>query len=399
MANYYDPDEAKRLEKEALSFSRLAVEADKKNLKPLAINYYSRAIDALSKLIEREESQSLKQFYMKKIREYRYRLTYLRGEVAGKAGDGSLTPYVSKISKHDIDMPVIEHETLPWLKPFKSSITWEDIVGLDNIKKIIIQSIVYPIKRPDLFPLGWPRAILLFGPPGCGKTSLAAAISNEIEAEFYPIDASMILSKWLGESEKRVAELFNFLRSRAMRGVPVILYIDEVDALIGARKEEVGGEARTRSQFLKEMDGLNNKDNYKIPLFVIASTNVPWQIPPSFVRRFNKRIYVPPPDYEGRIKLFEYYLSKVRYDASVDLNLLAERTEGYSASDIRDVVQTAYLEVISEFFESGKVHEEGANPRPLTMDDLLEALNRVKPSISMQSVIAFQNWNNNYGSR
>ena len=399
MANYYDPDEAKRLEKEALSFSRLAVEADKKNLKPLAINYYSRAIDALSKLIEREESQSLKQFYMKKIREYRYRLTYLRGEVAGKAGDGSLTPYVSKMSNHDIDMPVTEHETLPWLKPFKSSITWEDIVGLDNIKKIIIQSIVYPIKRPDLFPLGWPRAILLFGPPGCGKTSLAAAISNEIEAEFYPIDASMILSKWLGESEKRVAELFNFLRSRAMRGVPVILYIDEVDALIGARKEEVGGEARTRSQFLKEMDGLNNKDNYKIPLFVIASTNVPWQIPPSFVRRFNKRIYVPPPDYEGRIKLFEYYLSKVRYDASVDLNLLAERTEGYSASDIRDVVQTAYLEVISEFFESGKVHEEGANPRPLTMDDLLEALNRVKPSISMQSVIAFQNWNNNYGSR
>jgi len=399
LANYYDPDEAKRLEKEALSFSRLAVEADKKNLKPLAINYYSRAIDALSKLIEREESQSLKQFYMKKIREYRYRLTYLRGEVAGKAGDGSLTSYASNVSKHNINMPVTEQETLPWLKPFKSSITWEDIVGLDNIKKIIIQSIVYPIKRPDLFPLGWPRAILLFGPPGCGKTSLAAAISNEIEAEFYPIDASMILSKWLGESEKRVAELFNFLRSRAMRGVPVILYIDEVDALIGARKEEVGGEARTRSQFLKEMDGLNNKDNYKIPLFVIASTNVPWQIPPSFVRRFNKRIYVPPPDYEGRIKLFEYYLSKVRYDASVDLSLLAERTEGYSASDIRDVVQTAYLEVISEFFESGKVHEEGATPRPLTMDDLLEALNRVKPSISMQSVIAFQNWNNNYGSR
>lgn len=398
MANYYDPDEAKRLEKEALNFSRLAVEADKKNLKPLAINYYSRAIDALSRLIEREESQSLKQFYMKKIREYRYRLTYLRGEVTGKAGDGSLASYASSVSKQ-INIPIEEPEALPWLKPFKSSITWEDIIGLDHIKKLIIQSIVYPIRRPDLFPLGWPRAILLFGPPGCGKTSLAAAISNEIEAEFYPIDASMILSKWLGESEKRVAELFSFLRSRAMRGRPVILYIDEVDSLMGARRDEIGGEIRTKSQFLKEMDGLNDKDNYKIPLFVIASTNVPWQIPESFVRRFNKRIYVPPPDYEARVKLFEFYLSKIRYDAGVNLDLLAERTEGYSASDIRDVVQTAYLEVISEFFESGRVHEEGASPRPLTMDDLLDALNRVKPSISMQTIVVFQNWNNKYGSR
>ncbi len=397
MGSYYDPDESRRLEKEALSFSRLAVEADRKNLKPLAINYYSRAIDALSRLIEREESQSLKQFYMKKIREYRYRLTYLRGEVAGKAGDGSIASYSNTFSKQDA--PILEEETLPWLKPFKSSITWEDIVGLEEIKKIIKQSIVYPIQRPDLFPLGWPRAILLFGPPGCGKTSLAAAISNEIEAEFYPVDASMILSKWLGESEKRVAELFNFLRSRAMRGVPVILYIDEVDALIGIRREEVGGEVRTRSQFLKEMDGLNNKDNYKIPLFVIGSTNVPWQIPPSFVRRFNKRIYVPPPDFESRINLFKYYLNKVKYEENIDFEALSEKTEGYSASDIRDVVQTAYLEVISEFFESGKVNVEGATPRPLTMDDLLDALNRVRPSISMQSVVAFQNWNNKFGSK
>ncbi len=397
MSNYYDPDEAKRLEKEALNYSRLAVEADKKNLKPLAINYYSRAIDALSRLIEREESQSLKQFYMKKIREYRYRLTYLRGEVVGKAGDGSIASFTASDtggSVRDVEAP----DSLHWLKPFKSSITWDDIVGLDDIKKVIVRSIAYPIRRPDLFPLGWPRAILLFGPPGCGKTSIAAAISNEIEAEFYPIDASMILSKWLGESEKRVAELFNFLRSKAMRGTPVILYIDEVDALIGARREEVGGEARTRSQFLKEMDGLNNKDNYKIPLFVIASTNVPWQIPEAFVRRFNKRIYVPPPDYESRVKLFRFYLSKVRYDEGIDFDTLAERTEGYSASDIRDVVQTAYLEVISEFFESGKVHEEGAVPRPLTMDDLLEALKRVQPSISMQSIVSFQNWNAKYGS-
>ncbi len=394
-----DPEEIKRLRDLAIEYARRAVKADQNGLISMAIGYYSKAIELLVQLIEAEESPEFKREYRKAVRMYRDRVNYLRGVSTGsmrtvsniKLGDGSGPKHMPTDSvKKDRRMEEI-------LVPFKSTITWDEIIGLEHAKKTIRQSIVYPTKRPDLFPLGFPRAILLYGPPGCGKTSIAAALSNEIDAEFYPVDATMIMSKWLGESEKKVAQIFNYLRERA-RERPVILYIDEVDSLLSARNTEVGGELRVRNQFLSEMDGLKAKSMSNLPLFIVASTNKPWDLDQGFIRRFQKRIYIPPPDKKTRKKLFQYFLSKVSHEDDIDYEFLADYTKDYTPSDIRDVVQTAVIEVVSELFESGMASDPSAKPRPINMDDLRQALKRVKPSISHSHLTAYEMWTNRFRS-
>ena len=142
----------------------------------------------------------------------------------------------------------------------KPHVKWEEVIGLDDAKRAIRESIVYPTKRSDLFPLGWPRGILLFGPPGCGKTLLAAAAAAEIDGYFLNVDAASMMSKWLGEAEKNVSKLFMLARRlQENEGVPVLLFIDEIDSLLGTRTSEIGGEVRVKNQFLTEMDGINVK--------------------------------------------------------------------------------------------------------------------------------------------
>ena len=143
----------------------------------------------------------------------------------------------------------------------KPDISWDQVIGLNDAKNALRESIVYPAKRPDLLPLGWPHGILLYGPPGCGKTILGAATANEIDGYFINVDAASMMSKWLGEAEKNVSKLFNMARKySAQEGKPTILFIDEVDSLLGERNSEIGGEVRTKNQFLVEMDGIKEKN-------------------------------------------------------------------------------------------------------------------------------------------
>ena len=391
MRSLRDPEEIRLMRDQAAQYANMAVQADKRGVTSLAISYYNKAIDLLTELINLEESPEIRRMYRKALRQYRDRVNYLRGVSSGSVRN------VSSLGVREGGPSGQEHGKEDVLVPFKSSITWDEIIGLEEAKKTIRQSIVYPVKRPDLFPLGFPRAILLYGPPGCGKTSIAAALSNEIEAEFYPVDATMIMSKWLGESEKRVAKIFNYLRERA-RERPVILYIDEVDSILSVRNSEVGGELRVRNQFLSEMDGLKTKEMSDLPLFIVASTNRPWDLDMGFIRRFQKRIYIPPPDKRTRKQLFQYFLSKVSHSDDIDLDFLADYTRDYTPSDIRDVVQTAVIEVVSELFESGRASDPNAKPRPLTMDDLKHALKRVKPSISRTLLNAYEQWTSRFKS-
>ncbi len=277
----------------------------------------------------------------------------------------------------------------------KPNITFEDIIGLDDAKQAILDSIVYPTKRPDLFPLGWPRGILLYGPPGCGKTMLAAAVANEIDGVFMQVDAANIMSKWLGDAEKKVAAIFAYARKvSSEQKKPVIIFVDEADALLGVYEHEIGGEARVRNQFLKEMDGLDIKDR-NLFVYVIAATNKPWRLDMGFLRRFQRRIYVPPPNREARRALFEYYTRCIKLADDVDFDVLAEKTEGYSASDIRDIVMEAYLITVRELFRSGRIYED---PRPVTMNDFLRVLARRKPSISPEMLRMYEEWAKRFGS-
>ena len=277
----------------------------------------------------------------------------------------------------------------------KPPVRFEDIIGIEEAKQAIMDSIVYPVKRPDLFPLGWPRGILLYGPPGCGKTMLAAAVANEIDGVFMQVDAANIMSKWLGDAEKRVAAIFKYARRVSSEsGKPVIIFIDEADALLGVYEHELGGEARVRNQFLKEMDGLNTKIERTF-VYVIAATNKPWKLDMGFLRRFQRRIYVPPPDREARKALFEHYTRFIRLAEDVDFDRLAEMTEGYSASDIKEIVMEAHLRTVRELFRSGDIYGE---PRPVTMEDFVEVLQRKRPSITPEMIRMYEEWTKLFGS-
>jgi len=242
-----------------------------------------------------------------------------------------------------------------------------------------------------LFPLGWPRGILLFGPPGCGKTLLAAAVATEIDGNFYSIDAASVMSKWLGEAEQNVAKLFNSARKSSNDGKPAIVFVDELDSLMGTHSNEVGGEIRVKNQFLKEMDGIMDKGK-ALHVYVIGATNKPWDLDWAFIRRFQKRILVPLPDHNTRLNMLKYYTGNLQITEDVDLHELARLSEGFSGSDIRDVCQSAQLSLIGEFFESGKAQDREAKPRALNMVDFRQIFDTRKPSVSLDMLTHYGKW-------
>jgi SpoVK/Ycf46/Vps4 family AAA+-type ATPase len=205
-----------------------------------------------------------------------------------------------------------------------------------------------------------------------------------------------MMSKWLGEAEKNVSKLFVMARKLCeTENVPVLLFIDEIDSLLGARNSEVGGEVRVKNQFLTEMDGINGKSKESL-LYVIGATNKPWTLEAGFLRRFQKRIYVTLPDAASRTNLFSQYTRPLKRDRIFKCDELAKAAEGYSASDIKDICQAAQLRVVDELFESGKGLEATSNPRAITMSDLKEIFKVRKPSISMEMIRAYMRWSDQY---
>jgi SpoVK/Ycf46/Vps4 family AAA+-type ATPase len=215
------------------------------------------------------------------------------------------------------------------------------------------------------------------------------------------VDGSSMMSKWLGEAEKNVSRLFKMAHSYAEReGKPVILFIDELDSLLGERTNEIGGEVRSRNQFLTEMDGINGKGK-DTKLYVIGATNKPWSLDHPFLRRFQKRIYVSLPSVEAREKLFSLYTNQLKLDNRVRLHTLASIFDGYSASDIKDICQAVQLKVVNEMFHSSQYKEpvDGetpSQPDDIGMKDFRETMTRRKPSVSMDMIRAYYKWSEQF---
>lgn len=379
---------SQELERDATNFALEAVRLDKQGANGLAITSYQKAIESLLKLVQLYPEYGLNKVYIQRAIAYQERIKALQGGVISPSprsevheDDGMGTSGTSGAKSSYEELIVAE----------KPNVKWEEVVGLDTAKRAVKEAIVYPVQRPDLFPLGWPRGILLFGPPGCGKTLLAAGVATEIDASFMSIDAASIMSKWLGEAEQNVAKLFGSARKVATDGKPAIVFIDELDSLMGKHSSEVGGEIRVRNQFLKEMDGIVDKGKH-LHVYVIGATNKPWDLDWAFIRRFQKRILVPLPDHHTRLMMFKLYTSHLQLSKDVDLHELARISEGFSGSDIRDVCQSAQLKLIGEFFETGKANDRAANPRSLTMDDFRQILEERKPSVSLDMLSLYNRW-------
>ena len=251
------------------------------------------------------------------------------------------------------------------------TVKWDDIGGLLDVKQELIEAVEWPIKKPEVFKrigIQPPKGILLYGPPGCGKTMLARAISTESEANFISIKGPEIFSKWVGESEKAIREVFRKGRTAA----PSIIFFDELDSVIPRRGVgyDSGATERVISQLLTEMDGIEALQN----VVVIAATNRPDIIDPAALRpgRFDRLIYVPDPDERTRVQILKIHTKSVPFAKDVSLEELGKRTLGYSGADLQALCREAGMIALRHNIEAKEV----------SLRDFEEAMEKIKPSLS-----------------
>ncbi len=259
----------------------------------------------------------------------------------------------------------------------KPNVHWEDIGGLDSVKQELKEVVEWPLKYRKLFThmnVKIPKGILLYGPPGTGKTLLAKAVATESEANFISVKGPEFLSKWVGESEKAVREVFR----KARQAAPCVVFIDEIDAVAPMRGRDLGSHVTERvvSQILTEMDGLEELHN----VTVIAATNRPDMLDPALLRpgRFDRLIYVPIPDKEARKEIFRIHLRGKPLGENVDIEKLAEKTDNYTGADIEAVCNEATMLTIREYIKNGGDPENPKNAK-IEMHHLEEALKKIKP--------------------
>ncbi|BEP17149.1 CDC48 family AAA ATPase [Pyrofollis japonicus] len=264
-------------------------------------------------------------------------------------------------------------------------VTWEDIGDLEEAKEKIREIVELPMKHPELFKhLGIepPKGILLYGPPGVGKTLLAKALANEIGAYFIAINGPEIMSKYYGESEQRLREIFE----EAEKNAPSIIFIDEIDA-IAPRREEVTGEVEKRvvAQLLTLMDGLKERGR----VIVIGATNRPEALDPALRRpgRFDREIEIRPPDKRARKEILQVHVRNMPLADDVDLDKIAEMTHGYTGADLAALAKEAAMNALRRFIKSGKIDLNKPIPAEVlkelkvTMADFIEAMKYVQPSL------------------
>ncbi|MBL9212342.1 MAG: AAA family ATPase [Opitutaceae bacterium] len=257
-------------------------------------------------------------------------------------------------------------------EPERPSLTFADVGGMDTVKEEVRMKIILPLQQPELFKAYGKKiggGILMYGPPGCGKTFLARATAGEVKAGFLAVGISDVLDMWIGQSEKNLHAVFE--QARAHR--PCVLFFDEVDAL-GANRTDMlkSGGRQIINQFLSELDGVAASNE---GVLILAATNAPWHLDPAFRRpgRFDRILFVPPPDQAARAAILRLLL-KGKPVGEVDFDALARKTDGFSGADLKAVIDVAVEARLRDAMKAGTL-------QPVSGRDLLDAIKQHKPTV------------------
>ncbi|KAK1936609.1 Katanin p60 ATPase-containing subunit A-like 2 [Phytophthora citrophthora] len=316
---------------------------------------------------------------------------------------------------HDLELRPLAETITREIFQKNPDVRWSDVIGLHETKRLLKEAVVMPLKYPQLFQglLSPWTGILLYGPPGNGKTMLAKAVATECRTTFFNISASSIVSKYRGDSEKLIRMLFELARHHA----PSTIFLDEIDSIMGQRDSGGGGQEheasrRMKTELLIQMDGLSKTDDV---VFVLAASNLPWDLDAAMLRRLEKRVLVDLPSTEARQSLFSSLLESYTPD-SFDFNEAVKLTKGYSGADIKLVAKEACMAPVRRLMEKLEATEDSESLLPagnqsrdasaadwkellghIQPEDLLTALQKTKPS-AQQLLRRYEQWQTKFGS-
>ncbi|EKM60596.1 uncharacterized protein PHACADRAFT_246626 [Phanerochaete carnosa HHB-10118-sp] len=418
----------------AIQIVSAAIEEDNKQNYAEAYKQYSNALDYFMLALKWEKNDKLKQLIRGKIEEYISRAESLKEHMQqaedkrakkavgadGMANGGSGGKGMKKGDDDDTDPEVkkLRAGLTSAIVADKPNVKWDDVAGLEAAKESLKEAVILPIKFPHLFTgkrTPW-RGILLYGPPGTGKSYLAKAVATEAKGTFFSVSSSDLVSKWQGDSERLVRQLFEMARENK----PAIIFIDEIDSLASSRSDaESEGSRRIKTEFLVQMNGVGHDDT---GVLVLGATNIPWQLDNAIKRRFEKRIHIPLPGLEARKQMFILHIGDTPNELTQkDLKLLAEKTDGYSGSDIAVVVRDALMQPIRKVMsathfkpmdDDGKkkytpcspgdpaaketswtdIESDELKEPPLRLADFLKSLESVRPTVTAEDIRKHDAW-------
>ncbi|KAJ5861494.1 uncharacterized protein N7529_008804 [Penicillium soppii] len=421
----------------AIDTVKKAIDDDNNGEYEKAYQTYYSALELFMLALKWEKNPKSKEMIRSKAGEYMDRAEKLKNHLAEDRKKPSAVGANGKVAQgngkggkedddngEDADAKKLRSALQGAILTDKPNVKWEDVAGLENAKEALKEAVILPIKFPHLFTgkrQPW-KGILLYGPPGTGKSYLAKAVATEANSTFFSVSSSDLVSKWMGESERLVKQLFNMARENK----PAIIFIDEVDALCGPRGEgESEASRRIKTELLVQMDGVGNDSK---GVLILGATNIPWQLDAAIRRRFQRRVHISLPDVNARVKMFMLAVGSTPCQMTqADYRQLADLSEGYSGSDISIAVQDALMQPIRKIQGAThykKVLVEGAEKLtpcspgdagavemswlnveadqllepPLVLKDFIKAVKNSRPTVSGEDLTRNSEWTQEFGS-
>ncbi|KAL1301646.1 hypothetical protein AAFC00_005869 [Neodothiora populina] len=423
----------------AIDVVKKAIEQDTAGEYEKAYQTYYQALELFMLALKWEKNAKSKEMIRTKTAEYMDRAEKLKNHLAEQDKPNNKKPSAvgsnGKVSGgggkkgddedgEDADSKKLRGALAGSILSEKPNIKWEDVAGLEQAKEALKEAVILPIKFPHLFTgkrQPW-KGILLYGPPGTGKSYLAKAVATEANSTFFSVSSSDLVSKWMGESERLVKQLFNMARENK----PSIIFIDEIDALCGPRGEgESEASRRIKTELLVQMDGVGRDSK---GVLILGATNIPWQLDSAIRRRFQRRVHISLPDLPARMRMFELAVGTTPCDLKQeDYRELAALSEGYSGSDISIAVQDALMQPVRKIqtathykkvMVDGKEKvtpcspgDDGATEMswtevesdqllepPLVVKDFKRAIKASRPTVSGEDLTRNAEWTAEFGS-